>query len=701
MKSLSFEIAAVLALVAAPLLVLSSCSTSTPDRRDVNWVGVGGSMGEPHFGDLRQISTESVGELGLAWSLDLDDEQSLEATPLAIDGVLYFTGSKATVYAVDAVSGKLRWKFDPESSTRRPNHLRYNLPVNRGVAYADGKVFVGTRDGRLIALSAIDGKPVWSVMTVTEESYLTITGAPRIAGDKVVIGNGGGDAGGRGYVTAYGVRDGRQAWRFYTAPGNPADGFEQPAMKLAASTWSGKWWEIGTGGTVWNAMVYDPDTRLLLLGTGNSGPYNPRLRNPKGGDNLFLVSIVAVNADTGQYVWHYQMNPNEAWDYNAAADMILATIKIDGVDRKVVMQAPKNGFFYVLDRTTGKLISAEKLGKVTWAERIDIKSGRPVEAANIRYENGPVTIWPGPLGMHNWQPMSFSPVTGLVYVPTINAGAKYGSIDALVSNPVPRSPKMPFAGATAIGLLKPEGEEGTGGVVAWDPVKNTAAWRVKYPRSWNGGTLATAGNLVFAGDGEGILHAYDARNGTELWKFDAKLGIIGAPITYAVNGRQYVSILVGWGGAVGLGTDLVSRGWKYNAQPRRLLTFVLNGKATLPPTPPRDLKVVVLDKPDLKIDYAQATQGALTFGVTCAVCHGLGTRSGGLAPDLRESGIALEFESFAGLLANGGMEPNGMPRFADLSPEEVRLLYTYIRAKAREEKGTGQPVPDILGFGGR
>ena len=280
-------------------------------------------------------------------------------------------------------------------------------------------------------------------------------------------------------------------------------------------------------------------------------------------------------------------------------------------------------------------------------------------------------------------------------------GAKYGSIDALVEHPMSRSPRMPFAGATAIGLMKPDAEEGTGGVVAWDPLKRKAAWRVKYPHLWNGGTLATAGNLVFAGDGEGVLHAYDARSGTELWKFDAKLGIIGAPITYAVNGRQYVSILVGWGGAVGLGTDLVSHGWKYGAQPRRLLTFALGGKAALPATAPRDLSVAALDKPDLTIDYAQMPAGAMNFGVTCAVCHGLRTRTSGLAPDLRESGIALEYSSFAKLLADGGLEPNGMPRFQDLSPEEVRLLYGYIRAKAREAKGTGQPVPDVLGFGGR
>ncbi len=280
-------------------------------------------------------------------------------------------------------------------------------------------------------------------------------------------------------------------------------------------------------------------------------------------------------------------------------------------------------------------------------------------------------------------------------------GAKYGSMDALVEHPMSRSPRMPSAGATAIRLMKPDAEDWTGGVVAWDPLKRKAAWRVKYSHLWNGGTLATAGNLVFAGDGEGILHAYDARSGTELWKFDAKLGIIGAPITYAMNDRQYVSILVGWGGAVGLGTDLVSHGSKYGAQPRCLLTFALGGKAALPATAPRDLSVAALDKPDLTIDYAQIPAGAMNFGVTCAVCHGLGIRSSGLAPDLREAGIASEYSSFAKLLADGGLEPNRMPGFQDLIPEEVRLLYGYIRAEAREAKGTGEPVSDVLGFGGR
>ncbi len=649
---------------------------------------MGGSAGEPHYSGLTQISRDTVRRLSLAWSLDLENEHTLETTPLAIDGILYFSGQMSVVYAVDGATGKLLWRHDPETWKRRPAHMRYIFPANRGVAYADGKVFVGTLDGRLIALNARTGREIWSTSTVEERSLRTITGAPRIAGDLVVIGNGGGDFGSRGYVTAYSTATGEQQWRFFTAPGDPAEGYEQPAMKMAAATWSGQWWKSGTGGTVWNGMVYDPDSKLLFIGTGNSGPYNPKLRNPDGRDNLFLASIVAVDAKSGRYVWHYQVNPNEAWDYKAAADMILATIKINGKPRKVVMQAPTNGFFYVLDRGTGQLISAEKYGKVTWAERIDLKSGRPVEAPGIRYESKPVTIWPGPYGAHNWQPMSFSPRTGLVYIPTIQAGATYASLDQFVSKPVLPSAKTPFAGATMISFLKPSADEATGGIVAWDPIQQKARWRVNFPRLWNGGTMVTAGDIVFAGDGEGILHGFDATTGREVWRFDAKLGIVGAPMSYRVGRTQDVSLLVGFGGATGFSTDLVSHGWKYGAQPRRLLTFALDGKAQLPRTAPRNERVDALDPPDFVIDDKAAERGAALF-VNCAMCHGGGARSAGVpGPDLRESPVALDQAAFSSLLSNGGLEANGMPRFQDYSQDELRDLYMFIRSKAREA-GTG------------
>jgi len=444
-----------------------------------NWPSGGRDYSEQNYSPLAEINTSTIAGLGLAWSLDLNGEHTLEATPLAIDGVLYFTGQASTVYAVDAVKGTLLWKYDSEVGQRDPTRFRYIFAVNRGVAYLDGKVFVGTIDGRLVALDAKTGSVVWETMTIDPKSKRSITGAPRAFGNKVLIGNGGGDYGERGYLTAYDTQTGKLIWRFYTAPGSPKENAGDPAMEMAARTWAGEYWKTGTGGTVWNAFTYDPELDRVYVGTGNSGPYNPAKRSPGNGDNLFLVSIVALDANTGKYLWHYQMNPREAWDYKATAGIQMADLTIDGIKRPVLMQSPTNGFFYVLDRISGKLISAEKIGKVTWAERIDLTTGRPVEAQNIRYEDGPVTLWPGPWGAHNWQPMSYSPKTGLVYIPYMQVGGRY-SVD-----------KNAAIGGTIMEPVVADQEDGKGKLIAWDPVAQKARWSVPHASMWNGGTLAT------------------------------------------------------------------------------------------------------------------------------------------------------------------------------------------------------------------
>lgn len=684
------------------LAVLASLgATQAAPAGDANWAGTGGPAGETHFSPLSTINSGNVAKLGLAWSLDLPGEHSLEAVPLAVDGVLYFTGQTSAVYAVDAVSGKLLWHYDPETYLRRPLHQRYVMPVNRGVAYWKGKVFVGTLDGRLIALEARTGKPAWSVQTLAEDSRQTITGAPRVFNDKVVIGNGGGDFGARGYVTAYDTETGHEVWRFYTVPGNPADGFEQPAMKMAADTWRGQWWKTGTGGTVWDSMTYDPELNRLYIGTGNSGPYNPRVRTEGVGDNLFLASIVALDADTGRYVWHYQVNPQEAWDYKATANISLADMEIGGQQHKVLMQAPTNGFFYVVDRENGKLLGAEKYGKVTWAKGVDLKTGRPIEEPGIRYEKGPVTFWPGPYGAHNWQPMAFSPRTGLAYIPYMQLAARY-SEDAEYMARLKKggARETAFGGGAQFETLVVDGDDGKGALVAWDPVAQKIRWKVAYPSMWNGGVLATAGGLVFQGDADGIFHGYDASTGAEAWHFDAKLGIIAAPITYTVRGVQFVSILVGYGGAAGLNSKFVNRGWKYGQQPRRLLTFKLGGKARLPATAPRDLKVAALDDPALKLNEAEVAEGAALYGSNCAMCHGMALQSSGApAPDLRESAIALKRENLAVFLPSGAASPSGMPRFEEFSPEQIRGLHMYIRAGAREALGLRKPTEKLQGAG--
>lgn len=648
------------------------------DAGEADWASHGGGINEGNFSRLDAINVGSVSRLGLAWSLDLDGEQSLEATPLAVDGVLYFAGSKGDVYAVDAVSGRQLWKFDAELSKYMADRMWLVFAVNRGVAYADGKIFVGTLDGRLVALNSHNGKVLWSVLTVTRGSKQTITGAPRVFKGKVVIGNGGGDSGARGYLTAYDAASGRQAWRFYTAPGRPEENAKDPTMSMAAKTWSGKYWETGTGGTVWDSVTYDPELDRLYIGTGNSGPYNPAVRSPGNGDNLFLASIVAVNPDTGRYIWHYQVNPREAWDYKATSAMIATTLKIDGKPRKVLMQSPTNGFFYVIDRVTGKLISAEKTGKVTWASRIDVKTGRPVEAPNIRYENGPVKIWPSPFGTHNWQRMSYSPSTGLVYIPYMQLGAQYSTV---------ASKGGTLVGGASITPVIEDGDDAKGALVAWDPAAQKMRWKVRNPTLWNGGVLSTGGDLVFQGTAEGWFNAYDANDGKKLWGFDAKHGIIAAPISYLAHGKQYVSVLAGYGGGVAFWSKTVFRGWKFGAQPRRLLTFVLDGKGKLPATNAADPNVHAVDDPRLVLSEDRIERGARIYERNCAVCHGGELLSAGVAPDLRESGVALDFPTFNSVV-RGALLTAGMPKFEKLSEEEIGDVHQYIRAGAREVLGS-------------
>lgn len=661
--------------MAIGVMALCSAGASRTVGQDSDWASTGRTFDGQFYSPMDQINTATVRRLGLAWSRDLPEEQTLESAPLVVGGILYFTGQLAKVYAVDGVTGKLLWTYDPESWKYRVANQRSHFPVNRGVGYMDGRLFVGTRDGRLIALDAKTGAMLWSRETVDPASRMYISGAPLAYKDKVVIGNGGGDYGERGYLTAYDTATGKQLWRFHVAPGDPVKGPENAAMAMAARTWGGEYWKRGTGGGPWNGFTYDPELNRLYIGTGNSGPYDPAVRSPGGGDNLFLSSIVAVDADSGAYIWHYQVNPREAWDFKATTNIILAKLTIDGREHRVLMQSPTNGFFYVIDRDTGKLLSAEKTGKVTWAERIDMATGRPVEAPNIRYENGPVTFWPSPFGTHNWQPMAFSPHTGLVYIPTIKLAARYA-----------RSQKSLFeGGGTEFTLLKIDPDDATGSLLAWDPVTQKPRWSVKRPNLWNGGVLATGGDLVFQGDFEGMFNAFDARSGKALWRFDAKLGIIAAPTSYSVKGRQYVSVLVGYGGSTQSLALFTKAGWKYGAQPRRLLTFALDGRAKLPWTAPRDYSVNPIDDPALLIDPASADRGAgLYNNKGCVICHGFNGRSSGApAPDLQESGIAADPASLRELLHNGLLAQNGMPQFSELTDAEISDLYMYVRRIAR------------------
>lgn len=654
-----------------------------------NWSTYGRTFSNWHASPLADINEQNIDRLGLAWSLELPGITNGATVPLAVDGVLYFTVGQSMVHAVDAVSGRLLWRHDPEVTRVAGHKLRYTWGP-RGLAVWKDKVYVGTTDGRLIALDARSGRQVWSTLTVTPEDTLTLTGPPRVFGGLVVIGNAGSEWGAvRGYVSAYDAETGELRWRFHTVPGNPADGFEDEAMEMAAKTWTGEWWKLGGGGTVWHAITYDPKYHRLYVGTGNGAPWNRKVRSPEGGDNLFLCSVIALDADTGRYLWHYQTVPGETWDYNSSMDITLATVEVAGEPREVILHAPKNGFFYVLDRATGKLLSAEKSGKATWAERIDLETGRPVEAPGVRYEESPALIWPGGIGSHNWHPMSFHPGTGLVFIPTMEIAGLYDD------KGVDRKRFTMVRGDLNTGLVEFTGDAppdaGRSALIAWDPAAQREVWRTDTPGLWNGGTLSTAGGLVFQGQSDGMLNAYAAANGQRLWSFDAKMGITGAPITYEVDGRQYVSVVAGWGaaGPAFFGSLSAQHGWQARVHPHRVLTFVLDGKASLPLTPP-PIVAKPVDDPALKIDPALAARGESLYARRCNACHGLAAVAGGFAPDLRASPVGLSTESFRAVVQGGALELAGMPRFAEFSDEEVEALRHYLRRRARESLATMQ-----------
>ncbi|WP_439533878.1 PQQ-dependent dehydrogenase, methanol/ethanol family [Polymorphobacter sp.] len=650
-----------------------------------NWSGFGRTYGEQHFSPLTQINDSNVAGLGLAWFKDLPPGNSVTG-PLVVDGVLYFTTGYSVVNAVDARTGEELWVFDPKAPEASGHKLRQGWG-SRGIAWWNGKIYTGTQDGRLIAIDAKTGKQVWSSMTMGKDDKRFISGPPRAFDGKIIIGHGGADVAAiRGYVTTYDAETGKQLWRFHTVPGNPADGFENKAMEMAAKTWAGEWWKHGGGGTVWNSFSYDAETDTVFLGTGNGSPWNHKIRSDGKGDNLFLCSIIALDAKTGEYKWHYQINPGESWDFNSSMDMELADITIDGQPRKVLMTAPKNGYFYVIDRITGKLISADNYVPATWASRIDTETGRPVEAPGIRYEGARASFSPTSIGAHSWMPMSFSPQTGLVYIPAIELEATYWDT-GITSENWERKPGMALDYATYVDIALPKGSETQSALVAWNPVTQKPAWRVPTPSHTNGGTVATAGNLVFHGRVDGDFVAHDARTGKQLWSFNADAPVLAPPISYEVNGEQYVTVLSGMGtSAAFLGPLLAKYNIDYRHQPRRVLTFKLGGKATLPKTEPY-VRTAFEDQ-DYKADAAAEARGMAHYNDYCLVCHGFQVVGGGVAPDLRTSSLVLEEESFAPVVNKGLLVPHGMPRFEELDRKARDDIRTYIRARAAELRAT-------------
>jgi PQQ-dependent dehydrogenase (methanol/ethanol family) len=623
------------------------------------WLTYGRTYDEQRFSPLSQINRDTVGRLGLAWWAEFDTDRGQEATPLEADGVLYTTTAWSKVYAFDAKTGERLWSYDPKV----PGEKGFNAccdVVNRGAALWKGRLYVGTLDGRLVALAAKTGKLAWEVQTTDPSRPYTITGAPRVVKGKVLIGNGGAEYGVRGYVSAYDAATGKLAWRFYTTP-NPAGATDGAASdkvfrdKAAATWFDGVWKQSGGGGTVWDAITYDPSLDLVFIGVGNGSPWNHKLRSGGRGDNLFLSSIVALRPDTGEYVWHYQTTPGESWDYTATQHIMLADLPIGGKLTRVLMQAPKNGFFYVLEAATGKLISADKYVPVDWAERVDLSTGRPVEAPGARFPNGTASNqMVGALGAHNWHPMAFSPKTGLVYVPAQHGRGFYADpsdfqyVPGAWNTGMLRIAAGPHARPT---LQRPDNHaEAKGELIAWDPVARKKRWSVAFPHRTTSGVLATDGGLVFH-SALGRLVAYDAADGRPLWSYDTGAWAIAPAMTYAIDDEQYVALMVGSGGA---GSSDQPR------RPGRLLVFKLGGTVQPPPPLPTPVPPQKLDLSLATPSRGDADAGAMTFATYCGACHSPG---GAFLPDLTRSPAILDPEGFRAIVLDGALKANGMAPF--------------------------------------
>lgn len=675
---------------------------NAPDEPE-NWLIYGGSWQEQRFSRLAAINLDTIANLKPAWSADYDTNRGQESTPIVVDGVMFVTTAWSKVYALDAKSGKQLWFYDPRVPGPASVPMCCDV-VNRGVAVYRGRVYLGTVDGRLVALNAATGEPEWTAVTVEPNTIYTITGAPRVARGKVFIGNAGADFGGRGYVSAYDAETGKLVWRFYTVPGNPQlqpDGAasDEVLAKVALPTWFGKWYEYGGGGHVWNSLVFDPDFNQLYMATGNGLPWNHHFRSAGKGDNLFIASIVAVDADTGAYKWHYQESPGDAWDYDSISDMTLADLTIEGKLRKVLIHPPKNGFMYLLDRKTGKLISAEPYVEgVNWATSVDPATGRPAIVPAARYKDEPWTGIPGGGGAHNWHPTAFSPQTGLLYLAASENSTYYQPLQDFTFVPGQSNLGVDFTSmlrgygggthgaetATPEASIKtPAGKQAPPAapppksyLLAWNPVTQQAAWKAD---GRGGGVLATAGNLVFQGRSRqgvlGELVAYRADTGEKVWSYPTPNAISPGPITYSVDGEQYVAVS---SGASMLSPAMPAR-VRHNG---RIVVFKLNGTGTFPPEAPL---APPANPPAQVADAALVTAGEHHYNEYCARCHGLGASNGNVLPDLRRSAMLTSPGAWKSVVIDGALAPNGMigwSRF--LSPQDAETIRAFVGERARK-----------------
>lgn len=668
------------------------------DSEPQNWMTTGRDFGKGHYSPLDQINRDTVSRLGFAWDYDTSTTRGLEGTPIEVDGVLYASGVNGRVYAINASTGAEIWYFDPHSDGQFDRYACCD-EVNRGLAVWNGIVYVGSFDGHLFALDAKTGKTIWKVDTfIYKNRAYSSSGAPEIAGDVVVIGNAGADYDARGYISAYDLKTGDLKWRFFIVPGDPKKGFENPELAMAAKTWDpNSRWDVGGGGTAWDSMVYDPELNLLFVGTGNAALFDWKERSPSGGDNLFLCSILAINPDTGRLVWYYQEVPHESWDFTAVQPMMLSDLTINGEKRQVLMQAPKDGFFYILDRKTGELLSADKYVPINWATHVDLKTGRPQFTENSEYWNGPKLVYPSGMGGHSWNPMSYDPQTGLVYIPSIEGAAitfdptkghvyrpkqaNSGNMtyfgDSLMQDPK----SFPSDIQPIVERAQKTGEAKSRAILkAWDPLTSKVVWQHESSGWWDrAGVLSTAGGLVFQGTDTGHFLAYDAKTGQILKDIEVGTSIMAGPMSYAIDGRQYIAVMAAWGGGGWFAPHDTSAAVKYGNE-GRIVAFMLDGGKV--PIPPELGPVPPMTKPPVTTDASaqEIAKGAALFGRTCGLCHA--NKAHGMTPDLRRM-TADTHKDFTDIVLKGARRSNGMPQWDDvLSEADAEAIHAYLISEA-------------------
>ena len=670
------------------------------------WLGYGFDREETRHSPLTGITKENVADLGVAWTYDLATNRGVESTPIVIDGTMYVTSAWSVVYALDAATGEELWVYDPDVDRAVGVNACCDV-VNRGVAVYEGKVYVGVIDGRVEALDAKTGEVIWSKITVDQSLPYTITGAPRVVDGKVLIGNGGAEFGVRGYLNALDAETGDLIWRFYTVPSpdKQPDGAASDSAfeQIGNVTWgdTGAWTTDGGGGTVWDSIIYDEENDTVIFGVGNGSPWNQAIRDPSGLDNLFLSSIVAVDADTGAYKWHFQTTPGDNWDYTATQTLIIATLPLgeDGADRRVVMQAPKNGFFYVIDAATGEFIAGNNYVPMNWATGLD-ENGRPIEVPEARYAEIPYLQTPGPLGGHNWHPMAFNPDVGLAYIPAQEIPQAYGTDPRFQDDSTKWNTGADFAAGvpqvipSEVFKFLRSGLKGR--LIAWDPVANEARWTVEHEGPWNGGVLSTAGGVIFQGKLNGEFVAYDAGTGDRLWVHDVKSGAASGPGTFEIDGEQYVTITTGWGSAYLLSAGAVAAPQPVPPTVGKVVTFKLGGDQMI-----ADIDIPLIERAPQTAEFGTEEQlqiGLVQYARNCTVCHGPFAVSAGVLPDLRWSTYTSSAEAWKGVLVDGNLQSIGMVSFADvLSEDEVEAIRAYVVQQAHNSEGIDEAIASESG----